>query len=220
MADYIPKGDEDFDVFQASFTTYAAANSAALGLTAGNVTSLTGAQSSWEGALTSHAAARNAAAAARITKDEARKAMTALIRTYGRKIQSNQNVTDAQRVALGLRVRDNTKTRSPTPTTRPHVVPDTSQRLEITLSWFDEATPTRRGRPAGVLGAEIYVKVGGAEPTDESECVFLALSTASRYTAHFEGSQGNQTAHFLLRWVNTRGHRGPLSRTVSATITS
>ncbi|MGH8102961.1 MAG: hypothetical protein ACREJQ_00395 [bacterium] len=32
------------------------------------------------------------------------------------------------------------------------------------------------------------------------------------------GAQGNQTAHGIPRWKNSKGQTGPLSETISATI--
>ncbi|HSI73407.1 MAG TPA: hypothetical protein VK934_09535 [Fimbriimonas sp.] len=44
MPDYIPAADAEFDTYQAAHITYASANMAALGLVAGNITSLTTSQ--------------------------------------------------------------------------------------------------------------------------------------------------------------------------------
>jgi hypothetical protein len=59
---------------------------------------------------------------------------------------------------------------------------------------------------------------GDSAPTDPSELTFLALDTRTPYTADYAGTDGNKTAHYMLRWVNTRGEKGPWSETASATI--
>jgi hypothetical protein len=46
----------------------------------------------------------------------------------------------------------------------------------------------------------------------------VALDTRSPYVLDFSGSDGAKNAHYILRWVNTRGQKGPWSETVSATI--
>jgi len=81
-----------------------------------------------------------------------------------------------------------------------------------------EATPTSKAKPAGVMGAEIWVKCGDAPPTDPSQCGFLALDTRTPYTADYPGTDANKVAYYMLRWVKTRGEKGPWSETVSATI--
>ena len=53
---------------------------------------------------------------------------------------------------------------------------------------------------------------------DAGQCVFLALDTASPYVATYEGTDGNKTAHYMLRWATRAGDKGPWSETVSATI--
>jgi hypothetical protein len=219
MPDYIPRPDAEFDNYQATFISYASANMSALGLLTGNITSLTTAQTTWNSAFAAHIAAVAAARSAREAKDDAKAALVGVIRQMAMKVQGQTTVTDAQRQALGITVADTVATPSPAPTTRPVVTADTSQRLQVTLSWSDESTPDTRSKPAGVLGAEIYVKVDGAPPTDLDDCEFLSVDTKSPYVATFDGADANKIAHFMVRWLSTRGERGPVSETVSATIT-
>ncbi|NOT01326.1 MAG: hypothetical protein HOP29_11940 [Phycisphaerales bacterium] len=61
----------------------------------------------------------------------------------------------------------------------------------------------------GVMGAEIWVKIGDPAPTDPNQCTFLALDSRTPYTAEYAGADGNKTAHYMLRWVSTRGDKGP-----------
>ncbi|MBI5706964.1 MAG: hypothetical protein HZC36_08235 [Armatimonadetes bacterium] len=46
----------------------------------------------------------------------------------------------------------------------------------------------------------------------------LATDSRTPYTANFDGSEANQTAHFIGRWMSTRNEPGPLSERVSATV--
>jgi hypothetical protein len=71
------------------------------------------------------------------------------------------------------------------------------------------------------MGCEIRVKVsavGEPAPTDSSQVQFLAMDTATPYVAKYPGADAGKTAHYMLRWVNTCGDKGPWSETVSATI--
>ena len=68
------------------------------------------------------------------------------------------------------------------------------------------------------MGAELWVKIGDAPPADPSELSFLALDTNTPYLAEYSGVQAGKKAHYMLRWVSTRGDKGPWSETVSATI--
>lgn len=75
-----------------------------------------------------------------------------------------------------------------------------------------------RAKPAGMLGAEIWSKLGGAPPTDDSDVTFLALDTRSPDLVDYTAAESGQIAPYMLRWINTRSERGPWSETVSATI--
>ena len=218
--DYIPDPDGDFNLWQGNFITYASANAAALGLLPADMATLTAQQTNWTTGLTNHVTAQNAARAAADLKDNARIGLEETIRSLVRRIQANPNVTDDQRRALGITVKDEvrTATTAKAAATRPIGSVDTSERLRHTIRFSDEATPTRRAKPEGVMGCEIWVKLGDPAPTDASQCVFLALDTASPYVADYEGKYAGLKAHYMLRWVTSRGDKGPWSETVSATI--
>lgn len=86
MADYIPGPDADFNAWLANFVTYANANLAALGLVAADMTPITTTQTAWGTGFTAHIAARQAAQAAKQTKDESRAAVVAAVRPLVRRL--------------------------------------------------------------------------------------------------------------------------------------
>ncbi len=92
----------------------------------------------------------------------------------------------------------------------------------------DTGTTDPTGSP-GVLGAEVWVKVGGPPPVDPNGLTFLALDTRTPYTAEHPGTDGGEPAHYMLRWpaldatvwcqvVNSTWAKGPWSETATATI--
>ena len=217
--DYIPHPDGDFDAWQDNFITYASANAAALGLDPLiDIAPLTAGQTTWTTDRAANTAAQAAAESARQAKDAARGGLEDLIRPLVARLQASPQVDDAERQALGITVRDTIPTPVGPPTTRPVVSVDTSQRLRHTISFADEATPTRKAKPAGVRGAQIWVKIGDPAPVDPSELTFLATDTRTPYVADFDGADANKVAHYMLRWESTRGEPGPWSETASATI--
>jgi len=95
------------------------------------------------------------------------------------------------------------------------------QRLTRQLSAVDESTPLRRARPAGVLGAEVWVKLVDADqpaPTDLAALVFLTRTTKPPFRAEFKPGDGGKTAVSMTRWVNTQGEKGPWSEIAMATV--
>ena len=220
MADYIPSPDGDFDTWQNNFYTYANAHLVDLGLVAADLTPLTTARTAWTNGLAANAAAQTAAHAARQTKSDARDAYETAIRSLVRRLQASPSVDNAERQALGITVKDDVVSvmAAAAAATRPVGVVDTSERLRHTIKFFDESTPQSRAKPDGVMGCEIWVKVGDPAPVDSGELQFLALDTATPYVAEYAGAQGGKKAHYMLRWVTKQGDKGPWSETVSATI--
>lgn len=215
--DYVPSADADFDIWQQNFYTYINAHLAELGLTAAELTPLTTAQTSWQNAFSSNIAAQAAALGARQGKDTARDSFESLTRAFVRRVQAIPNVTDAARASMNITVAQGRASATP-PTSRPVVNVNTDQRLRHTINFVDETTPTSKAKPDGVTGCEIWNKVGDA-PTGPSQLTYLATDTRTPYVAEFDETDGGKTAHYMLRWVNTKGEPGPWSQTVSATIT-
>ncbi|MCH8274140.1 MAG: hypothetical protein IH851_05060 [Armatimonadetes bacterium] len=218
MPDYIPPGDSQFDAFQTNFADYVNANMAALGLVLGDLAVLNTLRTAWETSYPAHVTAQAAAQAARQTKQTDRETYETEIRRLVNTLQASSEVDDTERQAMGITVRDTTPTPVAAPTTRPVLQADTSQRLRVGISFVDELTPTSRARPDGVMGCEIYMKIGGTPPTDLDDMEFVALDTRSPHTIDFDGADANQPVYFIGRWVSTRGEPGPISETVTATV--
>ncbi len=193
------------------------ANATRLGVNQERKNSLQDAVDSWNGAYAAAAnpATRTAVAVSR--KDDALEALTDLLRTIYDDIPASA-LTAADRATLGLAERA-APTQAPIPSTAPIATVDTSARLQHTLSFADESTPGSRAKPGRVRGCQIWVAVGGATaPADPKDYRYLATDTATPYVAHYDGADGGKTAHYILRWENTRGECGPWSPSVAATI--
>ena len=73
-------------------------------------------------------------------------------------------------------------------------------------------------KPAGVRGVQIWRKIGGDVPVDETELEFVSEFTRTRVKLDYPMSQGSQVVHYQARWVSTRGETGPWGEQVSATV--
>ena len=111
--DYLPKPDAAFQLWLANFVSVAGGNVTALGITAADVTALSGAQATFSGNLgqvkTMQAAAKSAVSA----KDGSRKTANAQVRSLVRKIQGNPAVTVALKNQLNINPRNTPKTHTP-----------------------------------------------------------------------------------------------------------
>lgn len=216
--DWIPDDEDSFDELVDQFTGAISANPTAYGLTAGDVAPLTSTSYDWKVALNNDLAIDAQKLASTKTKADAKAAVTEVMRSLGGTIQSKPTVTDANRELAGLPVHKTTRTPVPAPTTAPVLAVDASRRLEHIISWRDSASLNRKARPAGVMGLELYVKVGGPAPAGLEDCRSLGMITRSPDLEQFAPAQGGQTAYYIGRWVSTRGEPGPLSEIASATI--
>ena len=169
-----------------------------------------------EGTLTAHLAAQSAARAATAAKDLDRDEADDVLRSI-RNITKASGASDGAMAALQL---PTSGPSAPSTITVPRGAVDTSRRMQHVISWTDSATPDNKKRPAGTMGAEIWVKIDGPPPTDESQCHFLTMDSATPYLAEYSGDEGGKTAHYLLRWRNRDGSTSSWSETVSATITA
>jgi len=222
--DYIPGSDTGFQAWVDNFVTYASAHLAQLGIVPPDIVPILAGKADFDTKISANVTAQQAAQSARQAKDDSRDALESLIRALVKRLQVSSAVDDTERAALGITVRDKVRTAATGDiTTRPIGMVDTSQRLRHEIRFSDEATPTRRAKPAGVMGCEIWVKVaatGEPAPTSADELRFITLDTASPYIAEYDGADGGKTAHYMLRWVKSSGEKGPWSETVSATITA
>jgi len=154
-------------------------------------------------------------------KDAARRALEGEVRPIPNFIRSYFKTSNADRTKIGITVRDASPTPSPAPTTRPLALADSPARLTHHLWPVNESKPTRRARPAGVLGAELWVKLvdaGTPAPTDPAALSFLTMTTKTAFATDYPAAAGGKTAVYMLRWVNTRGEKGPWSEVAAATV--
>ena len=219
MPDYLPSSDPEFIAWMQNFITYATTNAPVLGLAVADLTPIQNQHASLQTSYSDFIAAQALTAGKRQTKDDERVVLEKMVRPVVARLQSSPNVTDAHRHSLGITVRSTAHTAAPTPTTRPAGTIDTSKRLQHTISFADEGS-TSRGKPEGVSGCEIWVKVGEPAPTGPADVRYVATDTRSPYVAEFDAADAGKMAYYMLRWVNTRGERGPWSRTIGGTITN
>ena len=221
MPDYIPSRDSEFNDWLNNFVNYAGSNLLALGLMPADMLPITIAKSTWDTAFPSNITAQQAAQAAKQAKDAARSGVEGQVRALVKRLQASTSVDNAERASLGITVPDTIGTPIGTPTTSPVGTVDHSKRLQHTIHFRDETTPASKAKPAGAIGAEIFVKTvasGQPVPTDPADFTFVALDTSTPYTLDFDAADGGKNAHYILRWVTRTGEKGPWSAVTSATV--
>jgi hypothetical protein len=221
-SNYIPRSDDSFVTWSSNFSTYLTAHTAELPIDSQQAAAISAEVSGFRTNLNGLTAARDASQAACQTKDAKRETAEAAIRSIVRQFQASPDVTDAQREAMGIPVHSDTKRSAVAEIfSRPLGMVDTSERMRHRISYWDEATPNKRAKPAHTLGCEIWyvltlpTEVTPLEPTAYQS---LGLNTASPFMVTYAGKDIGKMAHYMLRWVGTTGEIGAWSDIISATI--
>jgi hypothetical protein len=219
MPDFIPAADDDFHTWVTNLAAAVSSNPANYGETALTITDLTTAMGVWSVQWPNYTTAQATAASATAAKEDARDDVEAAVRALNGRIQARgEAVTAPSKETAGFPVYAESSGPIPAPVSAPLLRIDSSQRFRHTLSFRDAANPTRRGKPEGVMGCKLFLKVGPTPPASPADCQFIALDTASPYLYEFPAAQAGQTAWWMACWVNPRQEDGPCSETVSATI--
>jgi hypothetical protein len=218
---YMPRPDGDFAAWANNY--YAAVKKwwDAQGLDAADLKPLETALAGWQKDYPAHVKAQAAAEGARQAKDVARTALEKEVRPITNFVQGYTKTTDADRATIGITVRDTSKTPSPTPTSAPVVQVESGQRLTHRLRFTDAAAPTRRGKPPGTIGAEVWLALtptGQPAPPLGDSYKFLSVSSRGNLQTDFPSAEAGKTAYYALRWVSTRGEKGPWSEVAAATV--
>lgn len=218
MSDYIPDTEVEYEVWLDNLITYATANLAELRLTADDLSELQESRNAWQEAIASYRAAQALADIAQQTRIDKRRLTKSQARILVQQLQADPELTDSQRVGLGIPVRSTNRNLVPAPVTRPLPRLEQSGRLRHTIHFVDETTPTRRAKPKGVRGCQIWFFVGETPPTRPEEFRYLGTDTRTPYLNEFEPEDGGDMAHYYLRWVNTRDEPGPWSDIISGSV--
>lgn len=93
--------------------------------------------------------------------------------------------------------------------------------MRVPIRLVDETTPTKKAKPFGVEGAEVYSYIpadGEEPPMDLEKWRFEGLATRSTFQIAYNGDDVGKTAVIRAQWFNPRGEPGPASTAITATI--
>ena len=221
MADYIPKDEPTRLLWLLNAATWLTANGAAHGFTPAEITAYTTVVAGASTALTNNVTAQAAAKAATAAKNTAFGAAIALARDNAQRLQNDPNMTDEERAAAGLTIRDTT----PTPTAADDVMLieppllklDFDIRRQVTAHWGPNPGDERHnGRPAGTIGCQVQYARGGI-PTDESQWIALDVDTDSPIL-HVVDDTTPTTYAYRARYVGKNVKFGPFGDPVVCTV--
>ena len=212
--DYVPGSDPEFNIWQAEIVDEVKLYATLWGILAVDVTELVAYQTSWTSAFAKGGNQNNRQRPDVKEKDNARAIYEKALRKFIAKwLANNDKVSDAERTRMGLTVKSSTRTSVAVPSTTPVATIDFSVLLQHTIAFVDSNTPTSKAKPDGVIGTEVWCKVG-----DATAFSYLGLCTATPEVVTYEDVDAGKKATYRLRWVNTKGEEGPWSNTVTAMV--
>ena len=86
------------------------------------------------------------------------------------------------------------------------------------MRFADSNTPTRRSKPLGAIGLQLFVAVAAGSVNDPAVAPFRAFVTRQPYAVGFEPADNGKIATYFARWQNGKGETGPWSNPISFTI--
>lgn len=220
MSDFIPVTDKDFIVWTKNFIAYSSANLTTLNLVPADLAVLTNALAAFENDyINNQSIIKEKVSAATDSQNDARLEVEKAIRFLSKQLSDDPNITNEQLSSLGITtLESNQSATSESPKSRPVLKIDSNQSLQHSLYWRDENAMNSIAMPLGVIGCEIWMKVEGNPPVDESECFFICLATNTPYIETFNTDDVGKTAYYLLRWVNDEDKKGQWSEVEGATV--
>jgi hypothetical protein len=151
--------------------------------------------------------------------------MLLLIRSWASQIRLNPGVSDADKLALGLRLPNNSPTPIPTPVTYPLITVSGMATGQHFINFVDSSTPMIKAKPAGVMGMQLFRGVGTAAIVTPVNMPFLAQVTKNPYISVFDPGDAGKIATYFARWItrganagDTSAETGPFSAALSAGI--
>jgi hypothetical protein len=222
MPDWIASGDDEFDdQMREKLGPWMQGNFSTSGFTAAENTALQDDITAWGYAYTAFKNLESQFHSATQDKDTKRAALEARARPVNNKLQANPAITNAMKEAAGITVPKETRTPAAVPSTTPHLhKTDTSTRAILRLFFSDSATPGTTAKPAGVKFCEVVAQIGGAAPASPDTLDTVALESRAPYRFDFDAADVGKTVYMALRWINTKGQKGPWSQIYTAVVPS
>jgi len=141
-------------------------------------------------------------------KNDAKEALIENTRQLALIVQGTPGVTNEQRVALGLTVRDTSPTRIPRPSSMPVIEFESVNGNRVYIRVHDNESPGR-AKPEGVTGVYTYTYVGENPPTQIGAWKFEGSTSKTELFIDFPASVEPGTKVWVTAaWANAKFEAG------------
>jgi hypothetical protein len=144
-------------------------------------------------------------------KNDAKKVLEKHVRKVVKEyLINNHLLTNEDLMMLGLPIHDTTPTPAPVPEDMPVCKVDISTHRQHSVH-VTPGIPVGKSKPPKVHGFEVWGKVGGNPPADDTEWTYVNFSSRSPLRISYPTTDVGKTAYYQARWVNSRNQPGPWS---------
>lgn len=219
MIDYIPQRDEELHAWQGNFITTLELKASEWGIPEEQVECVKVKQGNW---ISAYRKASNRKLisvgdiiAKQIAREKLKRALRPIITNW---LSENSKITNTDFQDLGLNIGLKGYKLAPIPKSAPIGIVDFSLKYKHSIHYCDQNIAFREEQPEGVVGCEIYMKLGGNAPKDISEMINMGVSSSSPHIIKFDTNERGSFVYYWLRWVNKYGECGPWSETISSMV--
>jgi hypothetical protein len=215
--DYIPAGDDAFLSWIRNLIAYVLLHADRMAIPAGAIALLQPLLAAFEAAYEKMADPNHGPLDTQRkneTRDELKTAARAFVMGY---ITYNPNVTDDDRRAMGTPIHDKNRTPAPIPEERPIIDTVAVDNRQIAVD-IRELAGDKRGKPAGMHGAEILFEIRDDQPPVAEDLRHSSFTTKMRMVYTFTEAERGKRVYFVARWESNSNKKGPWSDMVSAII--
>jgi|GEM_PF-2114604 len=214
---WIPNEDSKLSTFGMTFATLVSTDPARYGLTPADAAEVLDAAEAFDAAFRVWSAPATAVTPNLCIKDQARETLVAVLRRLGGLARVSASVTDADKIALGVKPTPRSYRRNPAPQDRPTLALAFNNHTGHTLR-FHNGNSTSKARPRGTVGLLLFRTIAHIAARDPGEAQFVGFVTRDRVVLDRTPGQGGMVATYFARWAGTKGDLGPWSTPISASI--
>ena len=215
---YIPAKDANALLWMETFANGIGADFALYGLTLADSTAIQDAVDEFGTALSIAVDPSTRTLVNVNLNDTARNAAEQICRQYVNLIKYNAGISDANKIAIGVRPVN--------PDRDPIDVPMTSPLLNViaatpgsqTLRFADTMSPDSAAKPFGAANLQLFVAVGEEVVMDPTQAQFYGAITKNPISVQFGAEDNGKQATYFARWASRKGEVGPWSSPVTLAI--
>jgi hypothetical protein len=210
---FLPNADQALLYWSKNFSAQINADYGAYGLSLADATQYAALHASFAAALAA-SAPQIRSVVSTAAKNEARALLRMRASQLSSIIKGQSNVTDVQRIALGLNVRAK-PTKSPRPEAAPGLSVESVRGWTVRIRLYDVATSGTRARPARTSGAALFSFIGDEPPTNASQWRFEQNTGSTLLEVTFPATIAPGTGVWLsAAWFDGRKRSGPMSEPI------